>query len=791
MSYRAKCVLRLFVSILLFGCANAYAQLTCGSGFVPVTINGEIVGCTKNTQLVGVQPAGDQLVGNGSGAPTTNSPGGQNNYAGIDAIQSGQYLYGVDSGTANAYAITLTPAPTVVAGTAVLVKIANASTGASTLSVNGTVAAIRKKTSSGLTAIGAGDLIAGGVFHFDYDGTYWQTNAVPSSSNGGATIASTSNLIAGNGSGNGADSGIAASTVSTAIAAANNALPSTNAYSSLSAAYSSLCPSGVGGMTVTNSLSVGSSVAIAAGCVVNVTTGGFVLASGAVLTVSGSFTGPRAQIISGAGNVAGGFLPTASTPFFPEWVGVTTASTTMPIVLGDLAPYGHISYGIARYNWVAYVTTGYAGSNYTEDGAQMPYIDSQTAPTTLLGGTVLFPSCGYRSGSNVTVHDLGCDNGTATGSNAYMGLAFSTLGISPTAPAGYNVRVWNIASLGQNNTDTGHGLLIEGYSGGFARNIHTWFHQDGVVGKVSNFTFSDTEGRGHTLAACYLKSNVYGPVKNVTWTGCVAGNMTAASDTGYAMNIQADDANMDNVSISNVTGNTIQKGIQFYSTGSGNTLNNVTVSNASFTGLTNFAVYGNGYASGTVNGLKVRTSGGWAYAPTSSIPNVNLVFNGVDVDAASQAGCAPTSATSHVYNMGLASNSTCATVVLPAPTIQKVFATSVTIPLTQNGSLAQIPETVTGGPFRVVGMSTVITTAPVGCSPSLRVFNSNASGLGTSAAGFSTPLAAGSTTVTQPANSATGPIFYPGDILDVQQSTNASACTTAPVGSVALKVQPL
>ncbi|CAN5950541.1 unnamed protein product [Sphagnum jensenii] len=92
------------------------------------------------------------------------------------AIQQNAYIYATDTGAANAYAVALSPVPTVIAGSNVLVKVANTSTGASTLAVNGTVTAIRKKTSAGIAAIAAGDLVAGQVYRFDFDGTYWQTS---------------------------------------------------------------------------------------------------------------------------------------------------------------------------------------------------------------------------------------------------------------------------------------------------------------------------------------------------------------------------------------------------------------------------------------------------------------------------------------------------------------------------------------------------------------------------------------------------------------------------------------
>lgn len=78
--------------------------------------------------------------------------------------------YGVDSGTANAYAITLTPAPTsYIDGMGVIAKIAHANTGASTLNVNGLGA--KTIVNPDGTALSSGDLSAGGIYSLKYNST--------------------------------------------------------------------------------------------------------------------------------------------------------------------------------------------------------------------------------------------------------------------------------------------------------------------------------------------------------------------------------------------------------------------------------------------------------------------------------------------------------------------------------------------------------------------------------------------------------------------------------------------
>lgn len=108
--------------------------------------------------------------------------------AGITAasVQNNTYTAYVDTGSASAYAITASPTPTVGSGTAfsVLIATGNTNTGASTLSVNGTSTAVRKKTASGLAPTVAGDIVQGQWYDFRFDGTYWQVSASTSSGGG-------------------------------------------------------------------------------------------------------------------------------------------------------------------------------------------------------------------------------------------------------------------------------------------------------------------------------------------------------------------------------------------------------------------------------------------------------------------------------------------------------------------------------------------------------------------------------------------------------------------------------
>jgi len=81
-------------------------------------------------------------------------------------------FYAVDSGTINAFAVTIAGATT-AAGTLLAVKAANSNTGASTLALNGGSPANIYKLNSSVTLV-SGDIIAGQIFTIISDGTHWQ-----------------------------------------------------------------------------------------------------------------------------------------------------------------------------------------------------------------------------------------------------------------------------------------------------------------------------------------------------------------------------------------------------------------------------------------------------------------------------------------------------------------------------------------------------------------------------------------------------------------------------------------
>ncbi len=94
-------------------------------------------------------------------------------HTGLDEDGAGALDYAADTGSADAYEITLDPALTAnITGMPISFKAANTNTGASTLNVDGLGAVAIVKNVS--TALAAGDIVSGQIVTVIYDGTNFQ-----------------------------------------------------------------------------------------------------------------------------------------------------------------------------------------------------------------------------------------------------------------------------------------------------------------------------------------------------------------------------------------------------------------------------------------------------------------------------------------------------------------------------------------------------------------------------------------------------------------------------------------
>lgn len=95
---------------------------------------------------------------------------------------NGTFIYALTTGSANAYVLTLTKAPTAyTTGMRIRFKASFSNTASATINVNSLGAKTFYKVSNGaLTTLSSGDIINGVIYEAYYDGTYFQLMTVPS-----------------------------------------------------------------------------------------------------------------------------------------------------------------------------------------------------------------------------------------------------------------------------------------------------------------------------------------------------------------------------------------------------------------------------------------------------------------------------------------------------------------------------------------------------------------------------------------------------------------------------------
>ncbi len=81
-------------------------------------------------------------------------------------VQNNVFNYAIDSGTANNYAVTLTPIPVIIGGTSIIMLAINNNTGPSTITVNGSSYNIVNNSNTPLTA---NEIVANSIFQLIYD----------------------------------------------------------------------------------------------------------------------------------------------------------------------------------------------------------------------------------------------------------------------------------------------------------------------------------------------------------------------------------------------------------------------------------------------------------------------------------------------------------------------------------------------------------------------------------------------------------------------------------------------
>lgn len=225
-------------------------------------------------------------------------------------------------------------------------------------------------------------------------------------------------------------------------------------------------------------------------------------------------------------------------------------------------------------------------SNLALIGSGVPNFDSYSAPTKLVGGTIIQPGLSFCGASNVTVMNMGFDDGPAyvgSGGTATNGLIFEgATGSNPADPTVQNINVMNVVNLGSSATAAFHGVIVEHANSVFLSNVDSVFDTHCYAIKSSNVIALGVVGRGCFSNVFIVKTDAYTPNQsNITIAG-LQGSSVAAGDTTNGVNIDAEAGTISNVIISNVTMNGVRDPVFMNNLVANGAITGVKISNAIF-----------------------------------------------------------------------------------------------------------------------------------------------------------------------------------------------------------------
>jgi hypothetical protein len=269
--------------------------------------------------------------------------------------------------------------------------------------------------------------------------------------------------------------------------------------------------------------------------------------------------------------------------------------------------------------------------------------DTKTAPTKLIGGTILQGSFWFNAYrlQGIIISDLGVDVGSAwctanNSGNPAEGLLFATAyspGNGTAADGGHFLQsgttplqglvVRNVASLCQNATAAVHAALFENCFSPDISGVSTYFGTHGIVFKCIGGTASHLQAFGHSSDGIIVKSNDYANCYRLSISNFTIGSIDAYDGAGLLLD--ANDGGSPGLYFCNITNGTINRttfGIRTQGSAiDGNNLSNIEVNVASGNGVDILT----GFAFSSLQNIKARTCGGHGFniASTQSGITVN------------------------------------------------------------------------------------------------------------------------------------------------------------------------
>lgn len=318
------------------------------------------------------------------------------------------------------------------------------------------------------------------------------------------------------------------------------------------------------------------------------------IASGHVVAAS------NRQIFSGTAAVTG------LVSDYPDWWGtggtcwVIGASVPCPIVKNAVAALsangGSVSLNAPEYYWsgqnteppTTYTSVPYTLDNITIQGARKPVVDSETAPTTLVYGSIIQGNLNFTA-NGVHISHFGVDVGSAITAGLFAGAGEDGIIINNPdqlvgRPYWTGFQEEDVIALGSGNTAQFHSILNENLDHAYIHNVSAYLNTHCIAFKGANSIVDGVHARGCFTDGLVSKSDAYAPTRSDIFRNINIASINGM-DTGGAI-IDAITADAYDETIDGLITTDTRWGLQF-ATDSAYTLRDVHASNivADNTGL--------------------------------------------------------------------------------------------------------------------------------------------------------------------------------------------------------------
>lgn len=268
----------------------------------------------------------------------------------------------------------------------------------------------------------------------------------------------------------------------------------------------------------------------------------------------------------------------SSSPTPPMNEGITVNGSTyssLDTALAACPEAGNCTLQFSNGTWPTQFYSGnkcISRSDLTLHGAGLPQLDSLSAPSRLVGGTIIQPGLAFCGASNVEINDLGVDDGpayfAATGI-ATNGIQFEGATGAHSDPLVTNIAVTHEIALGSSSNAQFHGNLFEHAKGVSLSDLTAVFNTHCNVIKSQDVVAKELRGIACSNdAGVLIKSDGYTAVSNVQVDDISASAITSG-DVASAVIVDAMESNsVSKVTITHVRASGTQFGINFFSNSS-------------------------------------------------------------------------------------------------------------------------------------------------------------------------------------------------------------------------------